>query len=70
MAIYGPASFFLFESTVAVLYAGFVLVRALQRPSLPADQREKYVPLPDVTPIVMGLDPRTDRDGHAHGERA
>lgn len=62
MSIYGPASFFLFESTVAVLYAAFVLVHASRHPSLPADKRAKYVPLPDVTPIVMGLDPRTDRD--------
>lgn len=64
MSIYGPTSFFLFESAVAVLYAGFVFVRASQRPALPANQREKYVPLPDVTPIVMSLDPRTDRDCH------
>jgi MFS family permease len=61
MSIYGPVSFFLFESTVAVLYAVFVFVRASRRPSLPADKRQKYVPLPDVTPIAMGLDPRTDR---------
>lgn len=60
MSIYGPPSFFLFESTVAILYAAFVLVRVSQRPSLPADQREKYVPLPDVTPIAMALDPRTE----------
>jgi MFS family permease len=62
MAIYGPSSFFLFEATVAILYAVFVLVRASRRPTLPTDQQEKYVPLPDVTPIVMGLDPRTDLD--------
>jgi len=63
MAIYGPSSFFLFEASVAVLYAVFVVIRAARRPSIPADQQEKYVPLPDVTPIVMGLDPRTDPDG-------
>ncbi|MBK8525784.1 MAG: MFS transporter [Rubrivivax sp.] len=68
MAIYGPSIFLLFESTVAVLYSVFVLVRVSRRSSLPADQREKYVPLPDVTPIVMGLDPRTDRDGPEAGE--
>jgi len=62
MAIYGPPSFFLFESTVAVLYAVFVLVQVSRRPSLPADQRERYVPLPDVTPVAMALDPRTDPD--------
>jgi MFS family permease len=65
MSIYGPPSFFLFESTVAVLYAVFVLVQVSRRPSLPADQREKYVPLPDVTPIAMALDPRTDPDSVA-----
>lgn len=69
MSIYGPASFFLFESTVAVLYAVFVLVRVSRRPSLPADQREKYVPLPDVTPIAMALDPRTEPDRQDGGER-
>lgn len=62
MAMYGPSSFFLFEATVAVLYAVFVFVYASRRPSVPVGQREKYVPLPDVSPIVMGLDPRTDLD--------
>ena len=69
MSLYGPSSFFLFESTVALLYAVFVLVQASRRPSLPVGQREKYVPLPDVTPIVMGLDPRTDPEGHGGSGR-
>ncbi|WP_324754187.1 MFS transporter [Roseovarius sp. Pro17] len=60
MAIYGPSSFFLFESTVAILYAVFVLVQVSRQPCVPAGQREKYVPLPDVTPIAMALDPRTE----------
>lgn len=62
MSVYGPSSFFLFESTVAVLFAIFVLVSVSRRPCLPADQREKYVPLPDVTPIAMALDPRTESE--------
>ena len=70
MSVFGPSSFFLFEATVAVLYAAFVFVYAMGRPSLPADQREKYVPLPDVTPIVMALDPRTESDGCGEGDRA
>ncbi len=70
MSIYGPSSFFLFESTVAVLYAVFVYVHASRSPSLPADQRARYVPLPDVTPIVMGLDPRTERDCDGTGGQA
>lgn len=60
MSIYGPSSFFLFESTIAILYAVFVLVQVAHRPCLPADEQEPYVPLPDVTPIAMALDPRTD----------
>ncbi len=67
MAIYGPSSFFLFESVVAILYAVFVLVRVSQQPCLPTDQREKYVPLPDVTPIAMALDPRTEPDPQGEG---
>ncbi len=69
MAIYGPSSFFLFEATVAVLYAAFVLVHACRRPSVPVELREKYVPLPDVSPVVMALDPRTEGDGDIAGER-
>jgi MFS family permease len=65
MSVYGPTSFFLFEAIIAVLYAVFVLVRVVQRPSLPEDKREKYVSLPDVTPIAMALDPRTDPDSQA-----
>lgn len=68
MAIYGPSSFFLFESIVAILYAVFVLVRVSQQPCLPTDQRERYVPLPDVTPIAMALDPRTEPDRQGEGE--
>lgn len=67
MAIYGPSSFFLFESVVAILYAVFVLVRVSQQPCLPTDQRERYVPLPDVTPIAMALDPRTEPDPQGEG---
>lgn len=70
MSIFGPSSFFVFESTVAVLYAAFVYIHATRHPSLPADQRARYVPLPDVTPIVMGLDPRTERDGNGTGGQA
>jgi len=60
MSLYGPSSFFLFESAVAILYATFVLVQVAKRPYVAAEQQEPYVPLPDVTPIAMSLDPRTD----------
>lgn len=63
MSIYGPFSFFVFESSVALIYAMYVLMRVYQRPSPPLDQREKYVPLPDAAPVVTGLDPRCQEEG-------
>ncbi|MCB9709239.1 MAG: MFS transporter [Myxococcales bacterium] len=60
MSIYGPYSFFLFESAVAIAYAVFVLFRFRAEPCLPADKREKFVPLPDISPVAMALDPRTE----------
>lgn len=61
MSIYGPASFFLFESAVAVAYALFVLISFRLRRDLPAvDGRERFVPLPDISPATVALDPRTE----------
>ena len=60
MSLYGPSSFFLFESVIAILYAAFVLTQVVRRPCVPTDQQEPYVPLPDITPVAMALDPRTD----------
>lgn len=60
MSIYGPFSFFLFESAVAIAYAIFVLFSVWNGPKLPAEGREKFVPLPDISPVAMALDPRTE----------
>ena len=60
MARFGPSSFFVFESSVAILYAIFVLLQLARRPQIARAQQEPYVPLPDVTPIAMALDPRTE----------
>lgn len=68
MAIYGPSSFFLFESFVAIIFAVFVLYRVWRQPCLSAEQREPYVPIPDVTAIAMALDPRTDPEGENQSE--
>ncbi|MCK0165033.1 MFS transporter [Marinobacter sp. S6332] len=62
MAVFGPYSFFLFESAVALIYAMYVLMRLGVRPSIPKALREKYVPLPDVAPIATGLDPRCQNE--------
>lgn len=60
MSVYGPSSFFVFESGVTILYAVFVLTQVARRPSVSTDQQEPYMLLPDVTPIAMALDPRTE----------
>lgn len=61
MSLYGPASFFLFESTVAVIYALFLLLSMKADGRLPAEEeREKFVPLPDTSSAALGLDPRTE----------
>ena len=65
MSIYGPRSFFLFESAVAIAYALFVLVSIRVGRALPTEGREKFVPLPDISPAAMALDPRTEPEGTA-----
>ncbi|HEY9038083.1 MAG TPA: MFS transporter [Roseovarius sp.] len=69
MSIYGPYSFFLFESAVAVAYAIFVLFRVRAEPCLPKSEREKFVPLPDISPVAMALDPRTEPEAARERER-
>lgn len=62
MSFFGPASFFLFESGIAVLYALFVLTTVRSRGALPKEGREKFVPLPDISPVAVKLDPRTPEE--------
>ncbi|MEC5293780.1 MFS transporter [Aurantimonas sp. C2-6-R+9] len=62
MAVYGPYSFFAFESAVAMIFAIFLLLRVRRQSPLPAEQQEIFVPIPDVTPVAIALDPRTDPD--------
>ncbi|WP_341860927.1 MFS transporter [Gymnodinialimonas sp. 57CJ19] len=60
MATYGPRTFFLFESAIAVLYALYVLFTVTQGRALPMEEREKFVPLPDISPVAVRMDPRTE----------
>lgn len=60
MSIYGPSSFFIFESTVAVAYAAFVLLRIRAAARNAAEDCERFIPLPDISALIMRLDPRTD----------
>ena len=60
MSIYGPSSFFVFESIVAVIYALFVFYRVFRRARNPVSDRERFIPLPDISPVATELDPRTE----------
>ncbi len=60
MSVYGPSSFFVFESVIAIIYAIFVLFRIRTAPQKPDGEREKFVPLPDISPVAITLDPRTE----------
>lgn len=62
MSLYGPYSFFAFESAVAVSFAVFLLLRIRRQSPLPADQQEMFIAVPDTTPVAIALDPRTDPD--------
>ncbi len=62
MSYFGPKSFFVFESVIATSYAIFVLVSVLTGQKLPVEGREKFVPLTDISPAAIGLDPRTEPD--------
>lgn len=65
MAAFGPSSFFVFESAIAIAYALFVLSNVRSVPQLPAAEREKFVPLPDSSPTALALDPRIEPDPEA-----
>ncbi|WP_108482057.1 MFS transporter [Oceaniglobus ichthyenteri] len=66
MSVYGPSSFFLFESAIAISYAIFVLFRVwASSPHLPVGEREKFIPLPDISPVALALDPRTEPETSA-----
>ena len=65
MSVFGPASFFVFESLIAITYAIFVLFRVKSAPQIPQGEREKFVPLPDISPAVMALDPRAEPEEKA-----
>ncbi|RKF12740.1 MFS transporter [Roseovarius spongiae] len=65
IAAFGPASFFVFESVIAIAYALFVLSSVRSAPRSPEAEREKFVPLPDSSPTAMALDPRAEPEPEA-----
>ena len=55
----GPEGLFYWFALVAALLAAFTVVRMIQRAPVPVEQQEHFVPVPQTTPVVAELDPRT-----------
>jgi MFS family permease len=74
MTLVGPEGLFMFNGTMAVALAGFVVYRMTQREPLPVDEQTPFVPMPTTSPVIAELDPRggeddgpTDMDDHGDG---
>ena len=52
----------LLAPVIAISYALFVLAHIKAGPEMTVGEREKFVPLPDISPVTVGLDPRTEPD--------
>lgn len=55
----GPSSLFLHTALVHGLFTLYGMYRMTQRATRPAEEQEKYVPVPRTSPIIFQLDPRT-----------
>ena len=51
MGHFGPRGLFLFVAVVTVSLALFTLWRMTQRPTVPAEQKERFAPLSGHTPV-------------------
>jgi MFS family permease len=54
----GHGGLFLHSALAHVAIAAVMAIRASQRPKLPAERHEPFVPVPKTTPAVFDLDPR------------
>ncbi|MEH6830016.1 MAG: MFS transporter [Sulfitobacter sp.] len=61
MTAIGPEGLFLYIAVVTVCLGGFALYRILTHEPTPTKQKNKFVAVPETTPIVHELDPRVDR---------
>lgn len=60
ISMLGPRGLFVFIAAVSTGLALFGLVRVFARPPIPNEAQEKFVAVPDTTPVAEGLDPRVD----------
>jgi MFS family permease len=58
--ILGPAGLFAHIAAVAASLGLFAIVRVVLRPPVPIADRERFVFVPETTPVAEALDPRTD----------
>lgn len=62
MAALGPEGLFLFIAIASAALAVFAVHRARRRAPVPKEEQEKFVAVPQTTPVVHQLDPRVSRD--------
>ncbi len=63
MAVLGGPGLFIFCSAVAVVLAGFIIVRMMQRPAtVSVEDQVDFRPMTRTSPIISELDPRQDED--------
>lgn len=58
----GPGGLFLHSAIAHGAIALIMLLRARQRPVLPIERHEPFVPVPKTTPAVFDLDPRGEQE--------
>lgn len=56
----GYGALFLHSAVAHITIAGIMLLRSSQRPTVPAERSEPFVPVPKTTPAVFDLDPRAE----------
>jgi MFS family permease len=67
--ILGPAGLFAHIATVTASLGLFAIIRAVLRAPVPIADRERFVFVPETTPVAEALDPRTDRQETEAGPR-
>jgi MFS family permease len=58
----GHGALFLHSAVAHTAIALIMVLRAQQRPKLPLERNERFVPVPKTTPAVFDLDPRGERE--------
>lgn len=58
----GPSGLFVYFISVSVAFVLFLLLRVRVSTPLPIEEQQQYVPVPQTTPIVSELDPRSEEN--------